>query len=234
MNFIKKYLKVIGIIIIIYVISMPLGIFFFENTPWKNGIAGSVESPESISFQIFITISVLYYTFATKKFVLLKFFIGILVFTGLMVLLIEMGITSEGMEEYKWLIIIGCIPVVLIIMGIMSLGDKNKQCAWCGSSKIKFKSGIEGDWFWEYRNKDSSRDKRVKDNFQQAGYNSEFECNECSATTKFIHLVDKKPSENVRVWKRTLVTEGNNDRKGTNWESSSRTTIHTNQANRKN
>ena len=118
MNFIKKYLKVIGIIIVIYVISMPLGIFFFENTPWKNGIAGSVESPESITFQIFITISVLYYTFATKKFVLLKFFIGILVFTGLMVLLIEMGITSEGIEEYKWLIIIGCIPVVLIIMRI--------------------------------------------------------------------------------------------------------------------
>ena len=88
--------------------------------------------------------------------------------------------------------------------------------------------------FWEYRNKDGSRDKRVKDNFQQAGYRSEFECNECSATTKFSHFVSKTPNHDVTVWKRTLVTKGNNDREGTDWENSSTKTIQTKQPNRKN
>ena len=174
MTFLKKYLKIISIIILIFIVSVPLGIFFFENTSWKNGIAGSVETQESISFQIFIIISVLYYTFITKKFGVLKFFIGCLIFVGLMVSLIEMGVTAEGIENYKWPIIIGSLPIVLIIMGVLSSGDKNKQCTWCGVSKIHFKSGKEGRWFWEFRNKDGSQDKRVKTNFQKASYSSEF------------------------------------------------------------
>jgi len=237
-----KYLKVTGIIIVIFVISIHLGDFFFENTPWINAIdrhlfgpdSEALDNPAALSLLIFFTISLLYYSFATKKFAVLIFVIGTNVFAGLIALLLGVGVTSENLEEYKWFIIIGCIPVVLIIMVIMSPEDRNKQCAWCGSSKIKFKSGNESDWFWEFRNKDGSRDKRVKDNFQRAFYNSEFECNECSATTKFIHFADKKPGKKVLVWKRTLLTEGNNDRKGTNWEDSSRITIHTNQANRKN
>ena len=39
---------------------------------------------------------------------------------------------------------------------------------------VKFKDGKEGSWYWEFRNKDGSRDKRVKGNFQQASYTSEF------------------------------------------------------------
>jgi hypothetical protein len=231
-SFKKKCLKVIGIIIVIYVISIIskyLGIFFFENILSPE----SVESQEDIGLYFFVTLSVLYYTFATKKFKVLKYFIGFIVFISLLIFFIEMGLTEEVLDKYLLLIIGGLIPVVLIVFAITYVKDKSKQCAWCGSLKIKFKSGNEGDWYWEYRNKDGSKDKRVKDNFQQSDYNSEFECNECSATTKFKHLVDKKPSENVEVWKRTLVTEGNNDRKGTNWESSSMTTIHKNQANRK-
>ena len=88
--------------------------------------------------------------------------------------------------------------------------------------------------FWEYRNKDGSKDKRVKDNFQKADYHSEFECEECSARTKFAHFVDKQPSKNAAVWIRTLATKGNNDRKGTDWEHDKVTTVHTDQANRKN
>ena len=135
------------------------------------------------------------------------------------------------MEWWVWVII---AIVILIILGKFLGGDKNRKCAWCDSTKIKFKNGKEGSWFWEFRNKDGSRDKRVKDNFQQAGFTSEFVCDECGATTQFRHLVSKKPSADVEVWRRTLITEGNNERKGTDWKSGETKTVHTNQANRKN
>ena len=52
MNFIKKYLKFTGIMFINLVISYILALFLFENTPWKNDIAGVFESPESLSLLI--------------------------------------------------------------------------------------------------------------------------------------------------------------------------------------
>jgi hypothetical protein len=143
-------------------------------------------------------------------------------------LVVEEGFT---MDWWVWVII---AIITLIVIGMFSGGDKNRKCAWCDGTKLKFKNGKEGSWYWEYRNKDGSKDKRVKDNFQKAGYNSEYKCGKCSATTKFTHLVDKKPSADVKVWKRTLVTKGNNDRKGTDWKSGSATTVNTKQANRKN
>tara|TARA_B100001079_G_scaffold12404_1_gene10072 strand:+ start:150 stop:884 length:735 start_codon:yes stop_codon:yes gene_type:complete len=108
---------------------------------------------------------------------------------------------------------------VFRIIGHFLKGDRNKKCAWCGSTKIKFKSGNEGNWYWEHQNKDGSKDKRVKNNFQSAGFHSEYECNKCSATTKFTHFVDRKPSEKVGVWKRVLVVEGQGEKKGTDWTS---------------
>jgi len=120
------------------------------------------------------------------------------------------------MEWWVWFIIyiIGCIIIAMFL-----IRDKNRKCAWCDGTKIKLKNGTEGSWFWERRNKDGSRDKRVKDNFQQADYTSNFLCDECSAATQFIHFVNKKPSADVKVWKRTLINKGNNERKGTDWKS---------------
>ena len=135
------------------------------------------------------------------------------------------------MEWWVWVII---AIVILIIIGKVLGGDKNRTCAWYDSTKIKFKNGKEGSWFWEFRNKDGSRDKRVKDNFQQAGFTSEFVCNECGATTQFRHVVSQKPSADVEVWSRALITQGNNERKGTDWKSGETTTVYTNRANRKN
>lgn len=135
------------------------------------------------------------------------------------------------MEWWVWVII---AIIILIIIGMFSGGDKNRKCAWCDGTKIKFKNGKEGSWYWEFRNKDGSKDKRVKDNFQQASYYSDFVCDECTATTHFRHFVSKKPSADVEVCERTLITKGDNERKGTDWTSSKGTTVQTNQANRKN
>ena len=124
--------------------------------------------------------------------------------------------------------------ILTLLLFFLFRGDVNKKCSWCGSKKITFKNGEEGEWYWEYRNKNGSKDRRVKDNFQQAGYFSEYTCEKCGAETHFNHLVNRKPSRYVKVWKRTLVSQGSNDRKGTDWKSKKIVTIHTDGENRKN
>lgn len=109
-----------------------------------------------------------------------------------------------------------------------------KRCSWCKSPSIKFLSGEVGNWHWYYRNKDGSRDKRVKDNYEIADYTSEFECKKCGAKTQFKHFSSKKPSKKVKVWLRTLLTEGTGDRKGKDWESKKGFKYSSSDANRKN
>ena len=135
-------------------------------------------------------------------------------------------------EVWAW--VIGIFVTIFILIALFLPRDLNRKCAWCDGTKIKFKNGKEGNWYWEFRNKDGSRDKRVKDNFQQASYTSEFVCDECSATTQFIHLVSKKPSIDVKVWKRKLVSKGSNERKGTDWIDNRAKTVDKDRANRKN
>ena len=135
-------------------------------------------------------------------------------------------------EVWAW--VIGIFVTVLVLLALLSPRDSNRQCAWCNGFKIKFKDGKEGSWYWEFRNKDGSRDKRVKGNFQKASYTSEFVCDECSATTQFIHFVSKKPSADVKVWKRILVNKGSNERKGKDWIDKKAQIVDKNSANRKN
>ena len=133
------------------------------------------------------------------------------------------------MEWYTWLIL---IFIVIAIIGHF-LGNPEKKCAWCNSKKIKFKSGEKGKFYWEYRNKDGSQDKRVKDNVQKASFFSTYECEECNALTDFQHFVDKDPGENVDISRRTLKKTGNGEREGSDWKSSSATTVDTKSPNRK-
>ena len=109
-----------------------------------------------------------------------------------------------------------------------------KRCAWCKSISINFIAGEEGSWHYEFRNKDGSKDKRVKDNYQQAGYTSKYECKKCSAQTSFRHFVDVKPSKKVKIWLRTLVSEGSGERTGKDWESKKGKRYSASDANRKN
>ena len=139
------------------------------------------------------------------------------------------------MTWWIWLII---VFAVLIILGVIfggEAGDKNKICAWCNNTEIKFISGSgeQGRWFWKYRNKDGTKDKRVRDNFQLASFSSKYECDECSAVTFFGHYVDRDPDEGVKVWKRLLVVKGQDEREGTDWEGGDLTSIDITKANRK-
>jgi hypothetical protein len=136
----------------------------------------------------------------------------------------------EWWQDLKWFLII--FGIYKITMWFLS--DGQKKCAWCDGSKINFVTGSEGEWFWEYRNKDGSKDKRVKNNFQQARYESNFECEECSAITRFIHFAHTEPNTNVKVRIRGLLIKGNNDRKGTDWASDTTIPFNINQENRKN
>jgi hypothetical protein len=126
------------------------------------------------------------------------------------------------------------ILLVIVVIWIYFKTDRNKKCAWCNARKIKFKIGKEGSWFWEYRNKDGSRDKRVKGNFQQAKYTSQYICKLCNGETIFSHLISPKPSKKVKVCTRSLLNEGSGERKGSDWEQTRGVvTINANTENRK-
>ena len=132
-----------------------------------------------------------------------------------------------------YLAIIYLLIIILIIRFFKRLFTK-KRCSWCKSPSIKFLSGQQGDWHWEYRNKDGSRDKRVKGNYQIAGYTSEFECKKCGAKTRFKHFSSKKPSKKVKIWLRKLISEGTGERKGKDWESKKGVRYSASDENRKN
>lgn len=85
----------------------------------------------------------------------------------------------------------------------------------------------------EYRNKDGSRDKRVKDNVELASYTSKYDCKKCNARTTFEHFVDPNPSQNVKIWKRVLLKEGEGEKTGSNWESDKAASVSSSGENRK-
>ena len=95
--------------------------------------------------------------------------------------------------------------------------DDNKKCAWCKTwqYELEFKSGKEGSWYWRHANKDGSRDKRNKNNYQLSNYASIYECKKCSALTEFMHKKIKVPpfteedeAEEDKVFKRKLLKDG--------------------------
>ena len=110
------------------------------------------------------------------------------------------------------------ISVLIFKFGATIFRDRNLKCAWCNNWKeLEYVSGDEGNWYWERRNKDGSRDKRVKDNYQTATFISTWECSECNARSKFIHAANKKPSTAHSVTKRTLLKNGSGDRTGSDY-----------------
>ena len=94
-----------------------------------------------------------------------------------------------------------------------------KFCAWCGKkSGLTKEKEYEGDYVWEYPNKDGSEDKRKKDNFQKANYFSFWRCKKCSALTLLQHDMDKNPSSSVDVIRVTLSEYGEGERTAKDWE----------------
>ena len=159
----------------------------------------------------------------------LLFFFGVL--AGIGVLLAESGVSSEDMDTYKWPFVIAGTILFFVVTALRKGGEK--VCAWCGSSKLKFSSGEEGKRFWKYRNKDGSRDKRVKDNVELASYTRKYDCKKCNAHTSFEHFVDPNPSQNVKIWKRVLLKEGEGEKTGSNWENDKAASVNSSGENRK-
>ena len=92
-------------------------------------------------------------------------------------------------------------------------------CAWCmfPDHCMEFVEGEAGEFIWYYRNKDGSQDKRVNDNYQRAGYTSEWLCKECGAKTTVQHYMRENPSKDVKAWKVTLNSNGSGERFAEDW-----------------
>ena len=109
------------------------------------------------------------------------------------------------------------VVILAILVWFFMKPRHEKKCAWCSSYKISFLNGHEGPRGWKYSNKDGSRDKRRKDNYEEATYNSEHKCNECNASTKYLHKESKSPGPSKNILKRELLNNGEGERKGSDY-----------------
>ena len=123
---------------------------------------------------------------------------------------------SDSQDNFGY--IFGLFLLIIFILIIFSPKNSHKKCAWCNNSKIKFIKGLEQEWFWRYSNKDGSRDKRRKDNYEQAKFKSKFQCQKCNALTGFLHEESQRPGPNAKIIKRNLLQRGSGERKGKNYE----------------
>lgn len=123
---------------------------------------------------------------------------------GVMASAIALGIKSP----YLW-----AVPAFFLVLLTIVIPRWDTRCTFCGSRRLKFLVGETGDYHWKYRNKDGSKDKRVKDNYEVADYVSQWRCKKCSAESKYKHYVSKKPSKNVEIWNAWLVKDGTGERK---------------------
>jgi peptidoglycan hydrolase-like protein with peptidoglycan-binding domain len=118
----------------------------------------------------------------------------------------------------RWFIYLTCILFIYIIINRRS----DIHCTWCrrGIKDLKYLNGNAGGLFWEFRNKDGSRDKRVKDNYEIASFTSIWQCQHCDAVSKYQHYVSQNPSKEAKVWKGELVSPGKCERTATDYNTS--------------
>ena len=137
----------------------------------------------------------------------------------LLIICIIIGATLGVLINWIVGIIIGLILIGWHQMWLEG-GDKNKKCSWCSTyiRNMKFIEGRQGKWYWDKENKDGSKDKRIKDNYQIAQYFSLYECNKCNAQTAFGHLYSANPGKNVKVLGRKLEKKGIGERLGSDWK----------------
>jgi len=122
-GFFKKIIRFIFISSLILTFSIGLDFLLYEYTLVEKYVPGKRSNFDLYPILIF-SISLLYYSFVKKSY---KLLISILIFVGIVSLLISYDVTSEDMEKYKWLIVLGCLPFVTIMFGdIFVVGaDKN-------------------------------------------------------------------------------------------------------------
>ena len=159
-----------------------------------------------------------FFFFKTKKAKVLMTLLTLIIYYSIVDILKNSKFISFVTNFDFLSLIIACIFFFWFIVNV-SLGGRIKKCAWCKSKKMKFISGRKGAWEWKYFNQDGSRDKRRKDNIEQASYISEFKCKKCTATTDFFHKPSGSASKRKKILKRQLVFPGNGKRKGFDYES---------------
>ena len=79
-------------------------------------------------------------------------------------------------------------------------------------------AGGPTEFFWQYRNTDGTPDQRHVDNYQQATYKSEWQCNVCAAITSGESYLVRKPSVRSKLWRITLLSDGQGERAAKDWE----------------
>ena len=113
--------------------------------------------------------------------------------------------------------ILSVASFLFILWKLRKWGSK-KFCAWCGEkSGLTKEKEYEGDYVWEYPNKDGGEDKRKKGNFQKANYFSFWRCKKCSALTLLQHDMARNPSSSVEVIQVMLSEDGEGERTAKDW-----------------
>lgn len=150
---------------------------------------------------------------------------------------IGQGIIGYALWALFGVLTIGAVGVVMEAVNWFKsvvLGQRRDiSCTWCGGKSLKFKTGEDGEWIWEYRNSDGSPDKRVRNNFQQAAYYSTWECKRCEAISQYAHFMTRAPSKATGVWQGWLVSDGVGQRTAEDYELEVGRFIWKNKANRK-
>ena len=108
----------------------------------------------------------------------IKKYTGMFLSYTILILMTIVAFTSE----LAWY---SCLFAVLFLGIPFGLGASKKSCAWCGeNNSLKEVSKTEKGRSWEKANKDGSRDKRVKDNFESASISRLYSCKKCDAQTR--------------------------------------------------
>lgn len=225
-----------------FIIIAPLLFQYFHWGGFSKGEVATVYGPVSTDMLILIVITLLipryiitYFKIMNKKKDKTNILVKIWDFVNYTILIFGFGSLffvdygySDGMITTQF----GNIPIgtALLVAAPVAIVEnwqlwsffrnRRRICAWCGSKKLSFVEGTQGDWMWEYRNKDGSRDKRVKDNYQKADYVSLYDCNLCQARTEFHHFLSKNPGRHVKISDRILRVDGAGERTAEDWADS--------------
>ena len=77
--------------------------------------------------------------------------------------------------------------------------DPKKKCEECDSRNLTLEREEILKSYWQFPNKDGSRDMRYKDNAKLSILKTEHVCDDCGAVTQFVHLPSSTPSPKIKI-----------------------------------
>lgn len=103
------------------------------------------------------------------------------------------------------------------VVGLPLFLRSHYSCPWCGCHQLSYIGGKVGKSWWRYHNKDMSRDKRVKKNYEQSNFMSEWVCKKCEAKSKAVHKPSSFPSRLRPIISVKLKNRGKGKRTAKDW-----------------